>query len=146
MITPTGVRAPAPWILMASIAGLLLGCDSTSPSAPPKVPDCLTSPVAITVGAGLTPTFTWTPVCQVGLLLVEDSATADMWVIRTPPDTSTVDRNTIQPVVTYGSVPVGAVEAPPLVPLVAGATYTVYLIVNNGNGSVSTFGVQPFTP
>lgn len=80
------------------------------------------------------------------MLLVEDSSTADMWAIGTPLDTSTVDRNTIQSVVTYGTVPPGAIEQRPLVPLAAGASYTVYLSVNNPNGSVSLYGVQAFTP
>lgn len=140
------LRALVPGLLISSLAGFLHGCDSTNPPAMEPPPDCSGTPLTVIVGPGLAPTFSWTPDCQVGMLLVEDSSTADMWAIGTPLDTSTVDRNTIQSVVTYGTVPPGAIEQRPLVPLAAGASYTVYLSVNNPNGSVSLYGVQAFTP
>jgi hypothetical protein len=98
-------------ILLASLSG----CDNaTAPNSGP-----CTSDVFVTVSAGTTPKFTWTPACRVIGLLVEHEA-SDRWFLE-------ATGAGIAPGVTYGSVPAGASEDAPAIALVSGTRYEVIL-------------------
>jgi hypothetical protein len=87
-----------------------------------------TGTVAVSVGPGLTPVFSWDPSCAVALLLVEQEA-SDQWGIST--DEATWDdpsqANRISPPITYGVTPASASELSAPEDLTAGVTYELVL-------------------
>ena len=116
------------------------GCsDDATGSA---LPEC-SGPVTITVSAGTTPDFAWTPRCRLFFLIVEPSASGqDLWSIITE------GANNISPSVRYGTVPTGAQELDPPAPLVAGTAYKVAVAQYTGPGPQDgvNIGTQTFTP
>ena len=105
------------YLTLACVAVCLSACgDATAPEE--QVEQCTddTGSVVVTVGAGLTPSFTWSPACTVAAILVEEGAD-DRWFAGAP-------TNVIAPPVTYGSEG-WSLMAP--VPLQAGHTYTLSL-------------------
>ncbi|MEX2110139.1 MAG: hypothetical protein WD802_06030 [Gemmatimonadaceae bacterium] len=103
----------------------------------PETSGPCTTDVSVTVSAGTTPTFTWTPACRVIGLLVEEGA-SDRWLLE-------ATGAGIAPGVTYGSVPAGASEDAPAIPLVSGTTYEV--ILSRGTPANATrAAIEEFTP
>jgi hypothetical protein len=118
------------FVLLASVS-----C-SNDVSAPETSGPC-TSDVAVTISAGTTPTFTWTPTCRVIALLVEEGA-SDRWFLE-------ASGAGIAPGVTYGSAPAGASEDAPAIPLVSGTTYEVILFRGTlANATIAA--IEEFTP
>jgi len=76
--------------------------------------------VNVTVGTGITPSFTWTPSCRVFAVLVEDNSGGDQWYL-------TKTTTGIAPGVVYGMVPQGAVQDRAPTPLQRGSSYIVIL-------------------
>jgi hypothetical protein len=113
------------------------GCTNETPTEEEQaVGGCTTaSSVALTVGAGTTPKFTWTPNCTVaGLFVQRVSDGANMWTLST----------TTQPLksgITYGTVPqfsTGSIASP----LAAGVQYRAGLVGSQG----AEFATKLFTP
>ncbi|UCC74268.1 MAG: hypothetical protein JSV86_06835 [Gemmatimonadota bacterium] len=114
----------------------LLACDDST--TPEDLPEC-TSQVTVSVSSGTAPRFSWTPVCRVGFVIVEENG-SDVWLVISP------ESNEIAPPVTYGVVPPGATELEPPAALVAGTTYDVGLRRFIGDDYVELVGYQEFTP
>jgi hypothetical protein len=109
------------------------GSDATGPEAG----GACTGNVTVSVSAGTTPTFTWTPACRVIGLLVELEA-SDQWFLEGSGDG-------IAPGVQYGIVPPGATASEPARPLVSGTTYEVILF--RGTPETATIAaIKEFTP
>ena len=106
------------YLTVACFSVFLSACggDTTAPDEQAETCTDNTGRVVVTVGAGLTPSFTWSPACPIAALLVEEGAD-DRWFAGAPD-------NMIAPPVTYGSAEWSAM-AP--VPLEAGHTYTLSL-------------------
>jgi hypothetical protein len=81
-------------------------------------PDCSGS-VEIKISAGLTPTFTWAPDCQVSFMLIELDG-SDQWLVGNE------NANELGSGITYGVAPPG-INSRDASPLVAGNSYTVVL-------------------
>jgi hypothetical protein len=108
---------------------------------PPPFPTC-TGPVTLTVSAGTTPTFSWTPDCALGRLVVEEGF-AERWGTEAPGD------NIYRSPITYGIRPPGSTEEEPAAPLRAGSTYkvTVFRWVSYAPvESLQVLGQVQFTP
>jgi hypothetical protein len=90
-----------------------------------------TTSVNVTISAGGSVAFDWTPACPLSLFVVETSNGHDQWWIAgfNPDsiDNPAVGANRIVPRVTYGQVPATATNSLGPEPLVAGTTYTVAL-------------------
>ncbi len=112
---------------------VLLACDDST--TPEGLPEC-TGQVTVTVSSGTVPTFSWTPACRLGFVIVEGDG-GDMWLVESP------ESNEISPPVTYGVVPPGTTEIHAAEPLVAGTTYQVYVRLLPSGGLL---GHQEFTP
>jgi hypothetical protein len=122
-----------PFVLLILLASVSCADDV---SAPDNRGPC-TSDVSVTVSGGTTPTFTWTPACRVIGLLVEQGS-SDRWFLE-------ATGAGIAPSVTYGSVPPGASEDAPPIPLVSGTTYEVILF--RGTPENATIAaIKEFTP
>jgi hypothetical protein len=115
-------------LAVAALAGLLIEACSDS-AGPGATPECA-GPVVLTATHSTTPVFTWTPVCKLFLVLVEDSTTGqDQWSVES--DSS----NAIKPSVTYGVLPPGTTKqltAPTT--LQSGQTYRADLFRFTGPG------------
>jgi len=125
----------------AVVVSLTLGCadDSTGSAA---LPEC-TGPVTVTVGAGTSPQFSWSPACRLFFVIVEPAASGqDLWSVITE------GTNAISSPVLYGTVPPGAQELDPPTPLVAGTAYKVAVARYTGPGPQdgAIIGMQTFTP
>ena len=98
-------------LLIALALAPLQGCSDAGPTEPCE------DQVAITVTAGLAPTFRWAPSCSVGHLAVErlgtDGSRSLVWMTGDP-------LNSIKPGILYGSR-----NENPATPLQAGASYRV---------------------
>lgn len=103
----------------------------------PETSGPCTTDVSVTVSGGTTPTFTWTPACRVIGLLVEEGA-SDRWLLE-------ATGAGIAPGVTYGSVPAGASQDAPAIPLVSGTTYEVILFRGTEANAIIA-AVEEFTP
>jgi len=111
------------------VACLLLGgLLSCATSTAPSVLACTDPSIAsgggelLTVGAGTTPRFSWSPVCKAYSLVVTDSMGATMWGVKSD------SGSTLAPSVDYGVIPAGPhsqLQAP--VTLQAGKSYAVGL-------------------
>ena len=119
------------------LASLALAACAGDPAAPAR-PDCPASGVALTVGAGTTPAFSWTPQCRVSALRVQ-TAVGDTVYWEVGRDDERLDAP-----LQYGTVPPGAAERAPARPLAAGRAYRVVLVQQVGVGRV--LATQPFTP
>ena len=126
----------SPLIVLSTMA---LGCSSDS-TDPGDAAAC-TGPVTISVSAGTSPTFSWSPACRLFFVNVESDA-SDQWGIISD------SANAIAPPVQYGVVPAGAEQLSELTPLVSGQTYDVNLFYWTGpDAQDGTFiGSQEFTP
>ena len=123
---------------VVALSVLSCGDNNTGPAQP--LQEC-TGSVTISVTAGTTPTFSWTPNCTVGGLLVEEGAT-DRWgawaggpnVLRSP--------------IGYGVTPPGGLDEGPADALILGHTYTVILtrVISVQPESLQVLGVRDFTP
>lgn len=108
-------------LLRLGALGLLVACAHDDHGSGPALARCATD-VELTISGGTTtPTFTWTPGCGVGALLVRDAAQVDQWYL-----TATTEAG-IASGVRYGTVPPGAREDSAAVPLVAGRGYILYV-------------------
>ena len=120
---------------MALVA--LTSCGEDDPVAP-NAPAACTGAVTVTVTAGLTPTFSWTPACSVVALIVEEGAN-DQWNVIASADPG------FGPSVVYGAKPVGAAQVGALTPLRAGVNYTVTLFRGPLASPIAS-ATQFFTP
>ncbi len=126
----------------AVIAAAATGCADEPSGTGGTLPEC-TATVSVAVGAGTTPTFTWTPACRLFFVLVEPAVGGtDLWSIISD------SANVIVPPITYGVVPTGAQEGDPPTPLAAGSGYEVYLYRWTGPGRQDgvLVGHTSFTP
>ena len=90
-------------LLLAALAGTSLNC-SDSPSEPTFEP-CPGDAVTVTVSAGLTPLFTWTPACGVAFLQVFPAAGGgNLWTVWA----DSGSENPIPSGVRYGTTPVSS--------------------------------------
>ena len=97
-------------------ASLSAACKSTEPLVKCK------SGVVLTVHAGATPRFDWSPACLAFRVDVEDSAGATIWSVRA------AGGDSIAPGVVYGDLPHGAALQPvPPVALQHGKQYGVFV-------------------
>ena len=124
--------------------GLLVSCGGETGMNPPP-PDendlsCSDS-VEVTVGSGLNPTFSWTPDCAIGRLIVEQGID-EYW------GSETAGENSYRSPITYDVHPPTALEHEPAIPLEAGQTYTVslYTWVSVTPESLLLVGTKTFTP
>jgi hypothetical protein len=122
--------------LLVGIFLLLSACGGDGSTGPSVTGPCAGS-VTVSVSAGTTPTFTWTPRCRVLALLVEQDA-SDMWFIEGTGDG-------IAPGVQYGTVPPDAVSDEPALPLVRGTTYEVILFRGSPQNAIIA-AIREFTP
>jgi hypothetical protein len=132
-------RIPPLFLVLATFT--VFGCSDDS-TRPAELAEC-TGAVTITVSAGTTPQFSWSPACRLFFLIVEPAATGDdLWLIITE------GANQILPPVRYGTVPPGARELAPPTPLVAGTEYKVAVARYTGPGPQdgAIIAVQTFTP
>ena len=107
-------------VILTSSAFLALGSCSDDEPLTPNAPAACTGNVTVTVSAGTTPTFSWTPACSIVSLYVEEGAN-DHWAIFANGDPG------FGPSVTYGMKPEGTNQTVPTTPLKAGSTYSVTL-------------------
>ena len=98
------------------------------------------SDVELSITAGDTPTFSWTPTCRVSALLVQRSSDlANLWYIQPAGALG------IEPGVVYGVVPSGATQDAPAEPLDTGVSYRV-LVARGHGGAQVVAGSKSFTP
>jgi len=98
----------------------LAACGDDDDPVAPNAPAACTGNVTVTVSAGLTPTFSWTPECSVVALIVEQGAD-DQWNVIAGADPG------FGPSVVYGARPTGSAQVGAMTPLRAGVNYTVTL-------------------
>jgi hypothetical protein len=127
-------RLGAALVTVAALAG-----DEHAPAGPDDLAPCSGS-VAVSVTAGTTPTFTWTPACAASAMMVE-ARTSERWFVAAAGPAG------IASGVTYGTVPAGASElGKPAATLVAGQTYTVTVFRAAADHHAVTAGHATFTP
>lgn len=122
---------------IALIAGN--GCSTQGPNLP-----ACTGPVTVTATSGTSPTFSWTPACQLeGLTVALPGPGAIVWSVASPNQT-----NSIAPSVRYGRTPAGATLVTGATALSAGSSYGVTLFVfdDGHGGSVQAAGSLTFVP
>ena len=112
-------------------------------SGPPDVPECH-GQIQMAAVPGTPPVFNWTPECMVAYLVVEDRGDGTgYWSVSSPPG-----EHIIQPPVTYGVVPEGAIQDHGPNPLEAGGAYRViaFLVRRDqaGNLTPERIGDAPF--
>ena len=97
--------------------------------------------VALSVSLGVAPTFTWSPECVIFALTVTSViGQQELWTII-----SSNNSNSIDPPITYGVEPDGAVETGPAVLLEEEMEYRVTVIALSG-GIEEVAGTEAFTP
>jgi hypothetical protein len=127
----------------------VFGCGSDPTSANAGCND----PVAVSVGAGLEPNFSWLPNCAVYNLVVLEGVgphpfgqgTAT-WVVESQPDANGLPNNRLRSSIRYGELPSDGRLVSGPVTLVTGQPYTVYLNVYTLDQRVETVGSRTFTP
>ena len=96
------------WRGLAAFALLfMVSCDECplDPPPPPPTLPCEVGPmVTVSVSPGLVPTFSWTPNCLIGRLIVEAGPGEEYW------GTETVGLNIYHTPIVYGVHPPGSVE------------------------------------
>ena len=130
------------------LTAVILGVACSSGTGPGLQIPC-TGTVNGTATGGATPTFEWTPRCNIGFLLVERlSDAADMWLVGVPPvhDQDTMLPNQPSPEIRYGTPPEGTQQSGAALPLEAGVTYRAYLSLHTPHAGVATIGTITFTP
>jgi hypothetical protein len=126
-----------PCAAVVALAALLpiMGCGTSNDPVEPVAIPC-TGTVSISVTAGTTPSFSWTPECLVNEFLVEPTARGigDRWSFH----------GTAAPPVRYGVLPAGAQLGRSPEPLIQGTEYRV--VLRQGSGASSFLAVRNFTP
>ena len=120
---------------------VLASCNGTESTTVQEQSDC-TGPVSVSVSAGTTPTFSWTPACKVAYLDIGVVATyEEIWAMSSIVD----ETNTIPSGAKFGVIPHGArrIEGP--VPLRRGTTYYVFVAFFK-DGLETDGGSATFTP
>lgn len=118
--------------------GVMLGVLACSGSGEPNDDRC-EQPLTFEVSSGLTPTFSWTPVCTVAQLRVVDPADGEeMWSVL-------ADNNSVTPGVVYGETPIGALQTKVPEQLTSGTQYRVVVAIDNADGLL-VHGSAVFTP
>ncbi len=108
----------------AILIAFACGCSSVDDAN--NLPQC-EGPVELSVSAGTTPTFSWTPQCRAGQIIVTlSSGFATFWLA-----TGTDSSNTLRPGIRYGHPPDPAALGTP--PLQVGTPYTVHLLRATGD-------------
>jgi hypothetical protein len=130
-----------------AVAGLSCGSDPNGANA-----GC-SELVAVGVGAGSNPSFSWLPNCAVQNLLVLEGAGPHTfgqytaaWAVESQPDASNLPNNRLHSSIRYGQVPSEGRQVSAPVALVAGQPYTVYLNVYTLDQRFETVGSKTFTP
>ena len=129
-----------------NLASLLLGAVGfgacSSGTGPSRDREC-NGDVLVSVSAGTTPTFSWTPSCRLTFLKVESATGATpMWSIGDP-----LIQNSIASQVRYGTVPPGALQVREPIPLMPGTSYIVFVSRAHGDSfSDEEAGSALFTP
>jgi hypothetical protein len=101
--------------------------------------------VAVSVSAGLTPRFDWTP--QHGIThLAVTSIRSDGQAVMVVWSFSASPLATVGPTVHFGLLPQGATLEGPTLPLVRGTSYRVTLERIIGGDAISVYGAATFTP
>jgi hypothetical protein len=129
LVDVTSMRQICQLLLLVVASAAIGSCsrDSTGPEQISCMPE--TNSAEVTVVAGSSVVFDWTPKCSVALLLVEEENGSDMWWISTPeanwrsPDLA----NKISPPATYGQVPADVTNSFGPEPLIVGTTYKLVL-------------------
>lgn len=128
-------------VLCVCIGTLVLtSCNGTESTTVQELAGC-TGPVSVSVSAGTTPTFSWTPACKVAYLDVGVVATnEEIWAMGSGDET-----NTIASGAKFGVIPPGTrlIEGP--VPLRVGTRYYVFVAFFH-NGLEKDGGRATFTP
>jgi hypothetical protein len=129
--------------IIATIAWLLVGCSGggDSDGGVKPIPECAGA-ITVTVTGDTMPTFSWSPDCTLGRLIVEEGA-EERWGTETP------GNNSYQSPIVYGINPPGSALEEPAAPLFFGHTYTVTVyrwITYTPIESLQVLDVQTFTP
>ncbi len=136
------LRANSACILMAGACFVGSCATNGTVEPPPPLPAC-TDSVMIFVSGDTIPTFTWTPACKLGRLIVEE-VVEERW------GTETLEHsNDWPPPIVYGVHPPGSENLEPAAPLYIGTTYKVsaYRWVDPANPEgFELLGVRHFTP
>ena len=140
------IRSRFSWVVVVG-ALVAFGCGGETGTNPPiNPPDPVDSticigPVDITVSSGTTPTFSWSPDCKIGRLIVMDGL-LETW------GTETLGENIYEAPIVYNVHPPGAVEPEVATPLVAGRTYSVSVFkwFSVSPESLVFLGERDFTP
>jgi hypothetical protein len=119
---------------------VLTSCNGTESTTVQEQAGC-TTPVSVSVSAGTTPTFSWTPACKVAYLDVGVVATnQEIWAMG-----SLDEANTIPSGAKFGVIPPGTSRIDGPVPLRVGTTYYVFVAFFK-NGVETDGGRATFTP
>jgi hypothetical protein len=110
-------RARAQWMAVAGVAALCFAGCGTIGTTP--IVEC-TDSITVTVSGDTLPTFSWTPDCTIGRLVVEEGV-EERW------GTETTGASLYRSPIVYGVAPPGASKDEPPQPLFFGSTYTVSL-------------------
>ena len=120
--------------LMIAVLGATASCgDDADPIAASLTP--CTGDVSVSVTAGVTPVFTWSPACLIDEFLVEPTARGigDRWSFH----------GSAGPSITYGVTPAGATTFGGPEPLLQGSEYRV---VMRHSASPSFLAIHVFRP
>lgn len=119
----------------------LVGCGDEPTE--PAVPGLCEQDITITVGAGVTPRFAWSPACRVTVLDVHNTETnTSAWTVIAGP----FSPGGIAPPVTYGTAPPGTIGLPDEETLETGTTYVLVLTVFDIGVGELEVGRREFTP
>jgi hypothetical protein len=129
-------------VALALVSVGLVGC-----SDPTLVGNACQPGVTATVNQTTPPTFDWTPVCDVGTVLVTTEAGDLVWQLNSDPLADGTPTNGIHGGVVYGVAPPNAhtFGDPPAPGLVPGAVYAVYLNVIDSQGRDTNVGGTTFS-
>ena len=129
-------------VLCVCIGTLVLtSCNGTESTTVQELAGC-TGPVSVSVSAGTTPTFSWTPACKVAYLDVGvEKTNEEIWAMGSIVD----ETNTIPSGAKFGVIPPGARRIDGPVPLRVGTTYYVFVAFFH-NGLEKNGGRTTFTP
>jgi hypothetical protein len=119
--------------LISALAGsLLVALACADDSIGPGLNVCRGG-VGLNVDPTPTPDFTWTPVCGVQLLLVEELSVPPGQAVRWR-----IFGDALLPPIRYGILPNGGIEAQPAQPLVVGHTYRVTVHRDEGGSTIES--------
>lgn len=131
------------------LVAALGGCGSV-PTEVPFNPNRCGHDVQASASPGLTPTFSWTPACEIGAISVVRMWTDSLGSVFGEPVWAVETANEADPLgppVTYGVAPRGFRTVWPAKPLVAGEWYNLTLEVHSREpvGPVVSVGFDPVT-